>query len=636
MIWTGFANVERYRPLFSLFALALGIIPFATGSVLKRLNGLKEKHFRKQNEPENTNALYYSSVFLLFFILALLNPTQVLLSSVQDFENPGLFIFRTFLQGLSLLVLIPLFIRELCPVNARNSLSYIWAFIALNAVFCYFALTAYYGVMDRNFTLDNTDRLLHAFPLWVNMAVPLFVFALISLVIIYKKINILALLFQTACIAVIILFCIDLFMLQKSHKEITRLLEGRGNQTEEKFYFSLSKTSPNVFIVFLDRAQGSAFSEALVYRNSLYKDLEGFVFYPNTISFGNSTILGLPPMLGGYNYTPDKINERKEELLADKVNSAIKTMPKLFGEAGYRVAVTDPVIANMQSVPDVSIFDDMANVSARLLSGKLSGRFRQEFNITGNEGVRSFDFDILFRYGIFRACLPALRYGIYYKGQWWREAAYNSFGRAAAEFSSLYYLNDICSIDEQGPALNILMNAITHEGGSYNAGFFPQNTPVEYTRQETERFGSKENTEYMYTLMAALTQLVKWMDYLKDQGVYDNTRILIVSDHGGRYLSGGDSAGMENFNPLFMVKDFNSRGLLTVSDELMTHADTVCFAAQDLVTAPENPEKTHTVFLASSSQPLRHGPYQFNLIGKRTLTGRQVLKSESWGDWQRY
>jgi hypothetical protein len=461
LIWSGKARVERYGALFSGLAVIIAVIPFVIKPAVKWLfNKIKIEI------QTGTDALFYSSAALLFLIISLLNPAQVLSSSVYDFEKPWLFFFRTFFQGLSFLILIPLFIKALCPANAKSALAYIWTFITLNAVICYFALSAYYGVMDRNFTLDNTDRLLHAFPFWVNAAVPFFAALLIAFFVYLKKAKILTVLLQAACAAVFILICIDLVKLQIGYVQLKKLQDNDGyNTSEMPVYFPLSKTQPNVFIVFMDRAQGSAFTDALGYRQELYDRLDGFVFYPNTVSFGNSTVLGVPPMLGGYNYTPDKINERKDELLVDKVNEAIKTMPRLFGQAGYRVTITDPVIANMQSVPDISIFEDMTNVTAKLLSGKLSDRYRTEFPVAGDEGVRSFDFDILFRYGIFRASFPALRYGIYYKGQWWREAAYNSYGRAVGEFSSLYYLREICAIDEQAPKMNILMNSITHEGG---------------------------------------------------------------------------------------------------------------------------------------------------------------------------
>ena len=32
--------------------------------------------------------------------------------------------------------------------------------------------------------------------------------------------------------------------------------------------------------------------------------------------------------------------------------------------------------------------------------------------------------------------------------------------------------------------------------------------------------------------MAAMLQLANWFDYMRENGVYDNTRIILVADHG--------------------------------------------------------------------------------------------------------
>lgn len=640
LIWTGIANVERYRLLFTLAALFIGIIPLFWNRINKlfdKINKIKEElHSNDYKE------LYIWSFVLLFLLIGYLNPAQVFSASISDFETPWLFLTRTILQGLSILLLVPLFIRYFAPVNMRRIFAICAAIIAVNALICYFVLSAYYGVMDVNFKLDDTNRLLYAFPLWINLLVPLISVIAVFVFIRIKKDIIITMFFQITCAALFVLGTVNIVSMQRQYIQL-KVIEKTGKENTADIYFKMSKTQPNVFIIYLDRAQGSAMADALEYFPQLNEDLDGFVFYPNTISFGSSTVIGVPPLLGGYNFTPDKINNRENELLIDKVNEAITTMPRMFGEAGFDVAITDPVIANMQSVADISIFKDMTNVTASLLSGRLVDRYRMEFPSDEKKGTGSFDFDILFRYGIFRAALPGLRYGIYYKGQWWREAAYNSYGRAIGEFSSLYYLNEICSYENEKPTLNILMNYVTHEGGSYNLDFKPQNKPVDFSEEEIIKFGSKDNAEYMYMLTAALKQIIIWIEYLKLEEIYDNTRIIIVSDHGGHYKSRFDTSGMEGYNPLLMVKDFDNRGKIQVNEKLMTNADTSYLAANDLNAIPiemTDAELAKNEYLAAfsavSSQPLRHGPVRFNLSNKRKLTGSEVLRQESWGNWEGY
>jgi arylsulfatase A-like enzyme len=193
------------------------------------------------------------------------------------------------------------------------------------------------------------------------------------------------------------------------------------------------------------------------------------------------------------------------------------------------------------------------------------------------------------------------------------------------------------------------MNAVTHESGAYNADLFPQSKPVVFDEEEIERYGSEGNAEYMYTFLSAMKQFVKWLDYLKRQGVYDNTKIIVVSDHGGHYHSRHEAyLGMENYNPLLMVKEPAARGVLTLSQEFMTHADTPVLAAETLTAAGgttgekaaaltgEAKRSSQWAVDEVSSQPLRHGPYEFKLTGIRELRGKEMFRKESWGEWERH
>ncbi|MDR2210642.1 MAG: YidC/Oxa1 family membrane protein insertase [Spirochaetaceae bacterium] len=669
LIWTGKANVERYGLLFSGLALGMIAAPFIWKALVAFLNNPGSPAGPRRGKEtaglDTMPGLYFSAMFFLFLLLGVLSPAQVLSASLADFERPWVFLGRTLLQGTAFLVLIPLFVRALAPGELRRPLAFLYGTLSSICGFCYFFLAKSYGRMDRNFKLDDTERLLHAFPPWVSAAVIAGALVFTACFIFLRKEKILQGIFGAACAAALVLGMVNLVSIGRQDAALSTLTALEG-ASDSQTVFPLSRTGTNTFVVFFDRAQGTAMTAALEKWPFLTEELEGFIFYPNTLSFGGCTVTGVPAMLGGYDYTPLAINQRKEELLVDKVNEALTLLPRLFGEAGCRVTITDPVIANMQSVPDISIFRGIKNVSARNLSGALAGRFREEFPAEDEKPIDSFDFDILFRYGIFRAAPPALRYGIHYKGQWWREGAYNSYGRAAAEFSSLYYLADLCGIDEGSGTLNIFMNAVTHESGAYNSRFFPQPEPVEFSGEETGQYGSEENAEYMYTLMAAMTQFIKWLDFLRGEGIYDNTRIIVVSDHGGSYHNPSVGFGeMESHNPLLLVKEAGSRGGLSVSPELMTHADTPALAAKTLAEAAGGAEETGTTNGAAaaagkreaavlaqrgeaakkqslwavsetSSQPLRHGPYGFSLDGVRELKGREVLERESWGEWKAY
>lgn len=129
---------------------------------------------------------------------------------------------------------------------------------------------------------------------------------------------------------------------------------------------------------------------------------------------------------------------------------------------------------------------------------------------------------------------------------------------------------------------------------------------TEYDNEHLDRFstdGKEMNvsgvTQYSHyeCNMGAMLRLGEWFDYLRANNCYDNTRIILVSDHGRTlkqfsqliYDNGDNSkTDMEGFAPLLMVKDFNSTGFKT-SDEFMTNGDVPTLATEDIIQNPKNP-----------------------------------------------
>ena len=78
-----------------------------------------------------------------------------------------------------------------------------------------------------------------------------------------------------------------------------------------------------------------------------------------------------------------------------------------------------------------------------------------------------------------------------------------------------------------------------------------------------------------------------------EHDVYDNTRIIIVADHGwdlfqSDALLKDQWNSLDRYYPLLMVKDFNSINY-NVSDEFMTNADVPVIATRGIIENPINP-----------------------------------------------
>jgi hypothetical protein len=107
---------------------------------------------------------------------------------------------------------------------------------------------------------------------------------------------------------------------------------------------------------------------------------------------------------------------------------------------------------------------------------------------------------------------------------------------------------------------------------------------------------------HYYTNMAVMLRLGAWFDYLRQEGVYDNTRIIIVSDHGTPYRWRGPNSiyytdedtgeeknlDIRRFQCTLMCKDFDAKGF-TVNDDFATNADVPAIALEGIVDNPVNP-----------------------------------------------
>ena len=101
---------------------------------------------------------------------------------------------------------------------------------------------------------------------------------------------------------------------------------------------------------------------------------------------------------------------------------------------------------------------------------------------------------------------------------------------------------------------------------------------------------------YYMTEMASIQEIGEWLDYLRENDVYDNTRIVIVSDHGSNIsqfsellLDKNDKyADILFYNPLLLVKDFNSKEF-KIDYSFMTNADVPSILTEKIIKEPVNP-----------------------------------------------
>ena len=404
----------------------------------------------------------------------------------------------------------------------------------------------------------------------------------------------------------------------------------RTNITEQTPVIPLSTNGNNVVIIMLDRSLGPYVPYIFNEKPELYEAFDGFTYYPNTISYGVYTNLGAPALYGGYEYTPDKLNERSTESLQSKNDEALKVMPVLFGDNGYNVTICDPPYAGYQWIPDLSIYKDYNfncfntmgyyNYFPDLSNNNISYDISSSIDINLN---RNF-----FCFSLMKISPIILQETLYTSGRYksaliFKEKDDGSFGTSIScitdgvsrsigysydflkSYTVLTHLQNITKIENNTQdTFLMLTNNTTHEPcilqePNYVPMFNVDNTVYDVDIETRYSFNGqimqmqeKDQVAEYQVNMAAFLRLGEWFDYLRDQGVYDNTRIIIVSDHGrqtGQFpVLCNDYYDMQNYMALLLVKDFNATGF-TVCEDFMTNADTPTLATYGLIENPVNP-----------------------------------------------
>jgi hypothetical protein len=384
---------------------------------------------------------------------------------------------------------------------------------------------------------------------------------------------------------------------------MARKIENSGviNNEDLNPIYHFSKNGKNVIVIMLDRAISGYVPYIFEEKPELNESFSDFVYYPNCVSFGGYTLLGAPSLFGGYEYIPEEMQRRDKELLVNKHNEALLVLPRLFSENNFDVTVTDPPWANFRLIPDVSIFNGYENVYAENINDRYTGDWLRKHADVHVISITALLKNNLMRFSIFKIAPVFFRSVLYDDGDWLVMTEFSVRNSTITEktienYAVLDVLPEITAIEDSTKnTYTALVNDLTHEPTFFEA---PEYVPMDNITNYGNSPFAKE--DHYHANMAALLLLGKWFDFFKQEGIYDNTRIIITSDHGWYFSSGlPNNFSLPNgrvllgYNPLLLVKDFsavsdaNHSGLVT-DNTFMTHADVPFLASKDITDA-KNP-----------------------------------------------
>ena len=593
-----------YKVICTFVILLVYFVPF----ILRAVKYLFHKYLIPLFEHNKTRtSIYILSCALLFILTGFTIPSSLISSSPVEFSglgsnpNPLGFIVITLMQSAGFFLFWPLCIYFLFSKKIQTILALFMAFLSSSALLNSFVFMLDYGDVSATLSfLNAVDFKTLSFVSILNLVVLASIFVFVALTIARLEGKIFSYSFAILSFAMVALAAINVSTIKKEYNAF--VASGNLREVEIEPIFHLSKKARNVVVFMLDRAE-SQYVEEMFKEDSSFNDIfSGFTFYPNTVSFNGHTFMGAPLVYGGYEYSPLEMNKRQDELLYKKTNEALLLLPRIFTEqANFHATITDPSWANYSAYADLTITESYEKIDGYQTIGKYSTAWYKTHSEAGS--LDNTDIILkrnLFFFSIFRECPVVLRELIYQKGKYWNSNGdVTSYTNAINNLAPLDFLPELTDFSDSNAGTYVCMvNELTHSSIYMQA---PDYIPVQnVTEYGVSRF-SKEAA--YHTNMAAFKRLAKWITYLKENDVYDNTRIILVADHSratyedclekddelDEKIAGDRYKGRGHFHPLLMVKDFGAEGTLKEDMTFMTNGDVPSLALNGLVGNPVNP-----------------------------------------------
>lgn len=562
------------------------IVKFCNRLVDGRLSGLRD-NFRKRTV---LFALSAAGIMLLlgFFIPGnLISSSPMEFSGIDGYGSPMFFIFNTFMQAVGFCFVWPFLIYFLFKERVQTLLSTGFFVLLLVSLLNCLVFSGNYGTLSKLLVFTDVASVDSTVAMIVLNLVAVTAVALVCIILFgYRISDFFACIAGMVCFVMLVSSFISFSTINDGYRKFRSNTAVADDSITPVFRFT--RTGKNVLLVFLDRVQGGYIEPLFSECPELARQMTGFTFYRNTVSFNGHTLLASPACYGGYEYTPEEMNRRSEIPLVEKHNESALLLPRVFSEQfGYTAVVADPQWTNYSWIPDIKIYDKYPGIKAINLEGKYLDLWYREHQDTGKITVTS---DTLKRnilwYGFFRTSMCAMRPAFYNSGKYWStNTKNNDFDDYLGGYSTLEYLPRLSTFDNDRDSFITMTNESTHQSILLQ--------PPEYRPSSSLDFdglgGKYLFDDKFHCYAGAFKRLGEFFEILKKEGCYDNTKIILYSDHGvgaweDDFTSDEKFAAIRpgNYHPFLMVKDFNETGALRTSDEFMTNADVPSIAVSHL------------------------------------------------------
>jgi hypothetical protein len=330
-------------------------------------------------------------------------------------------------------------------------------------------------------------------------------------------------------------------------------------------FFAFSADEPNVLVILIDTFQSDAFAEVLDRDESLRGAFEGFTYFYNTTSSAPYTMLALMPIYSGRTYEGGSIRDFYRTAATDSVFTDFAQQHYATTLGGHYYFDICPASACFQRW---QLYDDppLAGAAAKYLE--------------------------VLDVSILRIAPTFLQSWIYNAGEGRLQALIKLPDRsspAQASLAAMEALSHEMNTSSRQPTFKFFHIMATHSPVTLNSA--------------CKSIGDQGRRRDAYVAQAhcATRTLAGILAALRERGIYDNTTIVVMSDHGAsidgeaphtRFLGEVRAHAASNggrFNALYLVKPAGASGPLMVSAAPAQNADlraTLCDVAISCATTP--------------------------------------------------
>lgn len=522
------------------FALQAGILLLLAGAALWNIRRPFKDWLYQKASPA---ALYTAAAVWLVILMTGYLPLQAFATAPEAFSTPDTVIAKSLVWSAVLAIGLWAFYHVTRLWNAERAAGFAAGLAAAAFTVYAFLLPLDVGTIDA-FQIAQPEPLYATKNLLVDAAVLALVIGGYGWIVKRGYVPQLAKVFGVLSCVAVIAGMAGLWQ-SKGGWHMKDEVQSEGQQAKlpdwtERF-FGFSKDHENTVIVMFDGFSGGHMRQIIDEMPEVTEKLTGFTWYSDAMAVGNNTISSVATIFAGRAASPGELNKAEAVSVAEKINAryadtvmALKPSTDVsFNERNWLEPAR--LIKNLRAKG----WQGETPLAIRFMGESFLDRWVEKTGETIGRGESDV---FLLAVSLFKAAPWSLKNLVYKDGRWIDALLSGAdhdntlIRRVQSDWALLSLLPEMSNAQRTTPTVKFIDTEISHSPWQMELG---RCKVVANPQDKVRENGIHE--AHLAVESCALKAMGAWFDWMKAAGVYENTNIVLVSDHGG-----GDTAQLQS------------------------------------------------------------------------------------------